>query len=105
MILKILKNRHEKTTGRPLGNDLLITLLMQKTVGPLQQHSRLNVRSITTFTEALEIVYSYRKSRHLTVPSRRVDRQGQADMDVGALKGGKGKGYKGKGMYESKGKR
>ncbi|CAE7873260.1 unnamed protein product, partial [Symbiodinium sp. KB8] len=25
MILKILKNRHEKTTGRPLGNDLLIT--------------------------------------------------------------------------------
>ena len=66
----ILKNRHEKTTGVPLDNDLLITLIMQKTTGPLQQHLRLNVRNINTFTEALEIVYSYIKSRHLVVPSR-----------------------------------
>ena len=51
----ILKNRHEKTTGAPLDNDLLITLIMQKTTGPLQQHLRLNVRNIMTFTEALEI--------------------------------------------------
>ena len=76
-----LKNRHEKLTGRPLDNDLLITLLMQKTFGPLQQHLRVNVRSITTFTEASEIVYSYIKSRHLTVPN------GKTDMDRGALKG------------------
>ena len=76
-----LRNRHEKLTGRPLDNDLLTTLLMQKTFGPLQQHLRLNVRSITTFTEALEIVYSYIKSRHLTVPN------GKTDMDRGALKG------------------
>eukprot|EP00439_Symbiodinium_sp_Y106_P082978 s159_g22.t1 len=60
----ILKNRHEKTTGVPLDNDLLITLIMQKTTGPLQQHLRLNVRNINTFTEAMEIVYSYIKSRH-----------------------------------------
>ena len=53
----ILQNRHEKTTGVPLDNDLLITLIMQKTTGPLQQHLRLNVRNITTFTEALDIVY------------------------------------------------
>ena len=56
----ILKN------GRPLDNDLLVTLLMQKTVGPLQQHLRLNVRNINTFNEALEIIYSYIKSRHLS---------------------------------------
>ena len=54
-----LKNRHEKTTGAPLDNDLLPTLIMQKTTGPLQQHLRLNVRNISTFTEALEIVCSY----------------------------------------------
>eukprot|EP00439_Symbiodinium_sp_Y106_P065852 s317_g10.t1 len=30
----MLKNRHEKTTGVPLDNDLLITLIMQKTTGP-----------------------------------------------------------------------
>ena len=47
----ILKNRHEKTTGVKLDNALLITLIMQKTTGPLQQHLRLNVRSINTFTD------------------------------------------------------
>ena len=85
----ILKSRHEKTTGVPLDNDPLITLIMQKTIGPLQQHLRLNVRNITTFTEALEIVYSYTKSRHLVVPSRN---DGPVDMDIGALKGRKGYG-------------
>ena len=96
----------------PLDNDLLITLIMQKTTGPLQQHPRLNVRNINTFTEALEIVYSYIKSRHLVVPSRN---DGPVDMDIGALKGrkgygkggmyeGKGKGFKGKGMFKGKGK-
>ena len=90
----------------PLDNDLLITLIMQKTTGPLQQHLRLNVRNITTFTEAMEIVYSYIKSRHLVVPSRN---DGPVDMDIGALKGRKGYGYKGKGkgkggMYKGKGK-
>ena len=111
----ILKNRHEKTTGVPLDNDLLITLTMQKTTGPLQQHLRLNVRNINTFTETLEIVYSYIKSRHLIVPSRN---DGPVDMDIGALKGrkgygkgkgkggmykGKGKGFQGKGMFKGKG--
>ena len=89
-------------------NDLLVTLLMQKTVGPLQQHLRLNVRNINTFNEALEIIYSYIKSRHLTVLSGKSDHGGQADMDIGALKGKKGmkgKGYHGgKGMFQRKGK-
>ena len=52
---------------------------MQKTTGPLQQHLRLNVRNINTFTEALEIVYSYIKSRHMVVPSRN---DGPVDMDI-----------------------
>ena len=81
----ILKNK-EKTTGRPLDDDLLVMLLMQKTVGALQQRLRLNVRNINTFNEALEIIYSYIKSRHLTVTSGRTAYQGQVDMDVGALK-------------------
>ena len=52
---------------------------MQKTTGPLQQHLRLNVRNINTFTEALEIVYSYIKSRHMVAPSRN---DGPVDMDI-----------------------
>ena len=87
----VLKNSCEKTAGRPLDNDILITLLVEKTVGPLQQHPRLNLRSINTFNEALQIVYSYIKSRHLTVTSGRIDHHNQADMDVGALKGKDGK--------------
>ena len=86
----ILKNRHEKTTGVPLDNDLLITLIMQKTTGPLQQHLRLNVRNITTFTEALEIVYSYIKSRHLVMPGSNKN-DGPVDMDIGAMWKGRGK--------------
>ena len=46
-------------------------------------------------------MYSIIKSRHLTVPSGRHDHQGQANMDVGALKGKKG--WKGKGMYKGRG--
>ena len=46
----------------------------------------------------------YIKSRHLVVPSRN---DGRVDMDIGALKGRKGYGYKGKGigkggMYKAK---
>ena len=75
---------------------------MTTRVGQLQQHLRLNVRSITTFTEALEILYRYIKSRHLTVPTGRVDHQVQADMDLGALKGKQGR-WKGNGHKGRKG--
>ena len=101
----ILKNRHEKTTGRRLDTDLVVTLLMQKTTGPLQHHLLLNVRGITKFLEALEIVYSlysFIKSRHPTVPSGRNDHHDQAAMDVGALKAMKG--WKGKSKEKAKDK-
>ena len=91
----ILNDRHEKTTRRPLDYDLLITMLMQKAVGPLQQHLRLNVRRINTFkfNEALEIVHRYIKRRHLTWSIERKERTME------------GKGHKGgKGMYKRKGK-
>ena len=35
-----VKNKHEMTTGRPIDDDLLITLLMQKTMCPVQQQFR-----------------------------------------------------------------
>ena len=99
--LIILENRHENTTGRPLDDDLLATLQMLKTAGPLEQHLRLNLRNSKAFTEASEIIYGYIKSRHLTVPSGRTDYQGQADMEIGALKGKKGQ-RKGQGHKGSK---
>ena len=88
-----------------LDNDLLITLIMQKTTGPLQQHLRLNARNITTFTEAPEIVYSYIKSRHLVMPGSNKN-DGPVDMDIGAMwkERGKGRKGKGKGMFKGKAK-
>ena len=61
-----LKNRYEKATGRALANDLLVTMMVNKTHGPLQQHLRLNVGNLTTFDDVLEIVKNYCQSRHLT---------------------------------------
>ena len=48
-----LKNKHEKATGKKLDDDLLVTLMMAKTQGPLQQHLRLNVDPATTFDQVL----------------------------------------------------
>ena len=49
-----LKNRHEKATSRPLQDDLLVTMMVNKTHGSLQQHLRLNVGDLTTFDDVLE---------------------------------------------------
>ena len=46
-----LKTRHEKATSRPLQDDLLVTMMVNKTQGPLQQHLRLNVGDLATFDE------------------------------------------------------
>ena len=89
----ILKNRRKKATGRPLDNDLLITLFTKKTTGPMQQHLRFNVRNTNT---VMEIVSSYLNSGLLTVRSMSKE-GGPADIDIGALKGKKptrgGKGH------------
>ena len=94
----IVKSRPEKRSGRPIDDDLLITLLMQKATGPLQQHLRLHIRSVTTFQHSLDIVYAYTKSKHLTDSTAPItahaSSQGAAPMDIGALKG-KDKGWKG----------
>ena len=50
-----LKNKHEKATGKPLDDDLLVTLMVNKTSGSLQQHLRLNVDALTTFSDVLSI--------------------------------------------------
>ena len=60
-----LKNKHEKATGKLLDDDLLVTLMVNKTSGALQQHLRLNVDALTTFSDVVQIVKQYYQSRHL----------------------------------------
>ena len=95
-----LKNKHEKATGRALDDDLLVTLMVTKTSGSLQQHLRLNVDALTTFSDVLQIMKQYYQSRHLANwRTASNSSQGPAPMDIGALKG-KGK-YRGKGKGKS----
>ena len=54
-----LKNRHKKATSRALQDDLLVTMMVNKTHGSLQQHLRLNAGDLTTFDDVLEIVKNY----------------------------------------------
>ena len=95
-----LKNKHEKATGRALDDDLLVTLMVTKTSGSLQQHLRLNVDALTTFSDVLQIMKQYYQSRHLANwQTASNNSQGPAPMDIGALKG-KGK-FRGKGKGKS----
>ena len=103
----MLKKKHEKTTGRPLDNDLSIMLLMQTTVGPLQQHLRLNVRIEASRCSLRCLGVFTIKSRHVTAPSGRSGHPGQADMDIGVVKGKTGwkrTGMNDKRMYKGKAK-
>ena len=109
-----LKNKHEKATGKPLDDDLLVTLMVNKTSGSLQQHLRLNVDALTTFSDVLSITKQYYQSRHLANWRSSSDPNGPAPMDIGAAywkgKGkswnskGKGRNWKGKGKGKFKGK-
>ena len=90
----VLKNKHERATGQSLSDDLLVTLMMNKTRGQLQQHLRLQANSLRTFDQVLVIIKEYYQSRHL-VSSKLHDSQGPA---------GKGKGKKRKGFMKGKGK-
>ena len=106
-----LKNKHEKATGKSLDDDLLVTLIVNKTSGSLQQYLRLNVDAFTTFSEVLAIVKQYYQSRLLAKWRSSIDTGGPTPMDVGALMKGKGrywhskgKGKNGKGSSTGKGK-
>ena len=112
-----LKNKHEKATGKPLNDDLLVTLMVNKTSGSLQQHLRLNVDALTTFSDVLSITKQYYQSRHLANWRSSSDPNGPAPMDIGAAYWkGKGKSWnskgkernwkgKGKGKFKGKGKK
>ena len=117
-----LKNRREKATSRALQDDLLVTMMVNKTHGSLHQMLlRLNVGDLTTFDDVLEIVKNYYQSRHLANwKHTSASNSDPAPMDIGALKGkgkygkgkfgkgfrgkGKGKGKFGKGFHKGKGK-
>ena len=79
--------------------------LLDKTTGALQQHLRLNARTLQTYAQVREVILEYHRSSLLTSPVAQTPATAafqsgaQAPMDIGAsaaaLWKGKGKGNKG----------
>ena len=97
-----LKNRYERHTGTTLPDSALVATLLNKTSGPLQQHLRLNVRTLDTYENVKSVILAYCQSRHVIGLGTN---NGPAPMDVGALTKGKGRvGQYHLGHWKGKGK-
>ena len=113
-VWETIKSRYERQSGVPLPDGALVATLLNKTTGALQQHLRLNARTLQTYAQVPEVILEYHRSRLLMNPvaqtSANATFQGgaSAPMDIGALAAalwkGKGKGKKGKGKGKGKGK-
>ena len=85
---KTLKARYERQSGSALPDSILVATLLSKTTGALQQHLKLNVRSLDTYETVRNVITAYYQSRHVT-GFRSLSDTGPAPMDVGEC--GKGK--------------
>ena len=110
-VWETIKSRYERQSGQPLPDGVLVATLLNKTTEALQQHLRLNGRTLQTYAQVREVILEYHRSRPVAQTSANAAFQGgaSAPMDIGALaaalwKGkGKGKG-KGKDFSKSSGK-
>ena len=71
-----------------LPDSVLVATLLNKTSGSLQQHLRLNARTLDTYENVKSVILAYYQSRHVTGLGTN---NGPAPMDVGALTKGKGR--------------
>ena len=99
-----LKARYERQSGTALPDSILVATLLNKTSGTLQQHLRLNVRSLDTYETVRNVITAYYQSRHVT-GFRSLSDTGPSPMEIGGvwqrkgMKGGRGRSphWKGKG--------
>ena len=54
-----LNARFEKQTGAALPDNILVISLLNRTAGPLQQHLRLNVRTMGSFDTVRDVITAY----------------------------------------------
>ena len=91
-----LKVKYERQTGAELPEGVLVATLLHKTSGALQQHLRLNARTLQTYQQTHDTIVEYFRSKLILTSANSSSHEGgPAPMDIGFL--GKGKGKKGKG--------
>ena len=83
-----IKVKYERQTGTKPPDSVLVATLLNKTTGALQQHLRLNARSLTTYTQIRDVIVEYFRSRRILTSS-----SSNNGLGIGALwRKGKGKG-------------
>ena len=93
--METLKTRYERQAETALPDSILITTLLSRTTGTLQQHLRMNVRLLDTYETVRNVITAYYQSRHVT-GFRSLSDTGPALIEVGGVwqrkEKGKGKG-------------
>ena len=97
----MLKTRYERQTQTQLPDSKMVATFLYKTTGPLQQHLRLNVRTLDMYDTVRRVIMEYYQSRHVTNVSKTAN--GPAPTEIGAM-WRKGKGRKGRGKMKGSGK-
>ena len=110
-----IKVKYEQQTGGPLPDGVLVATLLNKTTGALQQHLRLNAKTLSTYEQTKAVIIEYYRSKLIlganASAGSSANTPGPAPMDIGGLKGknkGKGKGvsyFGGKGKGKGIGKK
>ena len=107
-------SKYEKDNNTLLPDAVKIAILLNETIGPLQQHLPLQAGNITTYAQIRSMVIKYYRATasftRLQAITPGSKHQGPALMDIGATWYNKGKGkkgkWKGKGQYnKGKGKK
>ena len=90
-----LKTRYETQAETALPDSILVTTLLSRTTGTLQQHLRMNVRLLDTYETVRNVITAHYQSRHVT-GFRSLSDTGPAPIEVGGVwrrkEKGKGKG-------------
>ena len=85
-----LKTRYETQAETALPDSILVTTLLSRTTGTLQQHLRMNVRLLDTYDTVRNLITEYHQSRHVTGFESLSD-TGHAPTDMGSMWQGKGR--------------
>ena len=81
-----LKVKYERQTGAELPDGVLVATLLNKTSGALQQHLRLNARTLQTYQQPRDTIVEYFRSKLiLTSANSSSHGGGPAPMNIGFL--------------------
>ena len=93
------KTKYERQAETALPDSILVTTLLSRTTGTLQQHLRMNMRLLDTYDTVRNVITKYHQSRHVTGFESPSD-TGPSPMEIGGV--WQRKGMKGKGKSKEK---